>query len=269
MSDGLPPTSETPSRFRPFAEILFSLGFLSRLPVPFTKTLDPPALAQSMRFFAFAGAIIGALNGVLLVGLHFLHVPSLMAAAIACLFGIVITGGLHEDGLADSADGVFGGKDRDQRLAIMRDSRIGSFGAMALITCLCARIGAYDALFGLSPLVVISITAGVGAFSRAMVVDLLWATRAARTDGLSVLAGRPGRNAALFAIFTGGALTLAAGSFIKVESGVIAILAATAMTGVLRRIAMRMIGGQTGDICGATQVLVEITMLAIFTSMIG
>lgn len=269
MSDELPANAASARRLRPFAELLFSLGFLTRLPIPFTRTLDPPALSQSMRFFAVAGGIVGALNGLALVGLHVLHVPPLMAAAITCLLGTIVTGGLHEDGLADSADGLFGGKDRDQRLAIMRDSRIGSYGAVALITCLLARVGAYEALYGLAPITVILIAAAVGAFSRAMIVDMMWATRAARVDGLSVFAGRPGRNSALFAIFTGGVVTLAAGMTVKVESGVIAILAAAAVTGLLRRIAMRMIGGQTGDICGATQVLVEITMLAIFTSMIS
>jgi adenosylcobinamide-GDP ribazoletransferase len=269
MSDISPKEDERVGQFRPFAELIFSLAFLSRLPIPFARTLDPPPLSQSMRFFAIAGGLIGAANGLFLAGLHWFHVPHLIAAALACIFGIMLTGGLHEDGLTDSADGLFGGKSREQRLEIMRDSRIGSYGALALFSSLLVRVAAYDTLANLPALVLVPLVAAAGSFSRAMLVDLLWATRPARNDGLSVFAGRPGRNAALFAIACGGALTVAAGLNIKPESGIIAVLAAAAVTGLIRRYAMRQIGGQTGDICGAAQVLVEIVMLVIFASMLG
>ena len=269
MNDVLPPNDVRSEKFRPFAEIISSLSFLTRLPIPFAKTLDPPPLAQSMRFFALAGAIVGALNGLVLEGLQALHVPSLLAAALTCMFGLLVTGGLHEDGLADSADGLFGGKTREDRLHIMHDSRIGSFGAMALITCLLARVASYEALLALPAYACIAIVAATAAFSRAMVVDMMWATKSARSDGLSVLAGRPGRGAALFAIVTGGALAIVAGLNLRPESGVVAVLAAAGITGLIRRYAMRQIGGQTGDICGATQVLVEITMFVVFLAMIG
>ena len=269
MSDVLPPNDARPEKFRPFAELISSLSFLTRLPIPFARTIDPPALSQSMRFFAVAGAFIGALNGVVLVGLQALNVPSLLGAALTCIFGLMVTGGLHEDGLADSADGLFGGKTREDRLLIMRDSRIGSYGAMALMTCLLARAASYEVLLGLPVYACIAVMAATGAFSRAMVVDMMWATKSARSDGLSALAGRPGRNSALFAIVTGGALVFGAGLYLRPESGVVAVLAATGVTGLIRRYAMRQIGGQTGDICGATQVLVEITLFTVFLAMIG
>lgn len=269
MSDVVPPNDARPSNFRPFAELICSLSFLTRLPIPFARTLDMPSLAQSMRFFAVAGAGIGALNGLVLVGLHWLHVPPLLAAAITCMFGLMLTGSLHEDGLADSADGLFGGKTREDRLRIMRDSRIGSYGALALMTCLLARAASYEVLLALPASTCIIIMAAVGAFSRAMMVDMMWATKLARSDGLAVLAGRPRRNAALFSIITGGALVIAAGFMLRPESGVIAVLAATGVTGLIRRFAMRSIGGQTGDVCGATQIIVEITLFAVFLAMIG
>jgi adenosylcobinamide-GDP ribazoletransferase len=269
MSDTLPNTNGDNGKFRPFAELLFSLRFLTRLPVPFTKTLDPPALSQSMRFFGFAGALIGALNALVLLGLHFLHVPALLVATLTCALGALITGALHEDGLSDMMDGLFGGKSREQRLLIMRDSRIGNYGATALGLAFLARIAAYEALVTLPIVTVILLVAAAGAFSRAMMVDLMWATKSARDDGLSVFAGRPGRNSALFAIITGGALTIFAGLRIQNASGVVAILAACVVTALLRRVAMRLIGGQTGDVCGAVQVLSEISMLVVFTAMIG
>ncbi len=269
MSDATPPNDAREEKFRPFAEIIGSLSFLTRLPIPFARTLDMPPLAQSMRFFAVAGACIGGMNGLVLVGLQAINLPPLLAAAITCAFGLMLTGGLHEDGLADSADGLFGGKTREDRLLIMRDSRIGSYGTMALITCLLARAASYEALLALPAFVSISVMAATGAFSRAMVVDMMWATKSARSDGLSVLAGRPGRSAALFAIVTGGALVFFAGFTLRPESGVVAVLAAAAITGLIRRYAMRQIGGQTGDICGTTQVLAEIVMFAVFLAMIG
>jgi adenosylcobinamide-GDP ribazoletransferase len=268
MSDTPPRLDAATSQFRPFAELIFSMSFLTRLPIPFARTLDPPPLSQSMRLFAVAGGMIGAINGLVYVGLLFLHVPPLMSAAITLLIGLMINGGLHEDGLADSADGLFGGKTREQRLAIMRDSRIGSYGAMALITCLLARAGALLTLSDLPPLTIIAILAAAASFSRVMVVDLVWATRPARNDGLSVFAGQPQRSTALFAIVTGAALAICAGLLIKQESGVIAVLAAAAVTGLVRYYAIKLIGGQTGDICGATQILTELVMLAVYTAMI-
>ncbi len=270
MSDNQQNPATSTGRFRPFAEILLSLQFLTRLPIPFSRTIDPVPLAQAMRFFSAAGAVIAAVNGLVFLGLRFLHVPGLVAAAVTIGFGMVITGALHEDGLADSADGLFGGNTREERLEIMRDSRIGSYGASALILALLTRAALLQSLGALAPHQILLILASAGAFSRAMMVDLLWASRPARRDGLSALAGRPTRATAFFAIITGGALVIAAGFEIeRMEVGLIAIAAATAITGVIRAMASRLLGGQTGDICGATQVLSELGLLTVFAAIIN
>ncbi|MDE2445097.1 MAG: adenosylcobinamide-GDP ribazoletransferase [Alphaproteobacteria bacterium] len=269
MSDTSPPSSENHSRFRPFAEILMGLRFLTRLPIPFTRTIDPPRLVQAMRFFGVAGGIIGALNGAVLTGLHWLNIPSIIAAILACSFGLMVTGALHEDGLADSADGLFGGRDREHRLLIMKDSRIGSFGACALIMAIFLRVSIYQILLGLPWFTLCLVLAAAGAFSRAMVVDLLWATRPARSDGLSVMAGRPGRNGALFAIITAGLFTLYACAFVAADAGIWALAAAGLLTAAMRHMAIRHLGGQTGDICGAVQVIAELGMLIAIVTRIG
>ena len=269
MSDTSPHSPEIGGRFRPIVEILVSLRFLTRIPIPFMRTIDPPALAQSMRFFGIAGGLIGALNGFALISFSWLHLPAMMAAILACGFGLIITGALHEDGLADSFDGLFGGRDQEHRLLIMKDSRIGTFGASALMIALLLRVSAYVALLNLPIVWVILLLATTGAFSRAMVVDMMWATRPARSDGLSVLAGRPGRNSSLFAILTAGAFTLYACAFIRADTGIIALAAAGVLTALIRRAAMRMIGGQTGDICGAVQVIAELGMLMAIVTTIG
>lgn len=269
MSDTLSNSPENRRGFRPFAEILVSLRFLTRIPVPFVNTIDPPSLARSMRFFGVAGAIIGAVNGFVLVGLNWLHFPAMMTAILACGFGLVLTGALHEDGLADTADGLFGGRDQERRLLIMKDSRIGTYGALALMLALLLRISAYMTLLVLPGYIVIMLLAASGAFSRAMVVDMMWATKSARSDGLSASAGRPSRNSALIAILTSGIFTLYAGAFVFADAGILALAAASLLTAVVRRTAIRSIGGQTGDICGAVQVVAELGMLVAIAARIG
>jgi adenosylcobinamide-GDP ribazoletransferase len=269
MTDAPPDAPPKRGRIRPFAELLHGLRFLTRLPIPFAKTLDLPPLSQSMRLFPVAGALIGGLVGAALVGLNLAGMPSLLSAALAIAVGLAITGALHEDGLADTADGFGGGKTRDQRLEIMRDSRIGAFGTLALIAAVLVRVACYEDLSNMEPLAVISVLAAAGAFSRALMVDLMWATRPARADGLSVHAGTPGRNGAAFAIITAAAITIGAGTFLSPASGLIALAAGLAVTAYLRRLSVKLIGGQTGDVCGAVQVLSELAMLTAFVATKG
>ena len=267
MNDMPQPTSENTWKIRPFAETLLALSFLTRLPIPFVRTLDMPPLAQAMRFFPLAGAVIGAIIAGVLIGANMLGLPQLLAAAIALAAGTLVTGALHEDGLADVADGFGGGKTREHRLEIMRDSRIGTYGTIALVLSYLARAAIYETLSAAHPLTVLALLAGAAAFSRALVVDLLWATRPARSDGLSVFAGRPSRRSALFSLITGGVgAAAAAGVVLSPEISVAAIAAAGLMLALMRALCMRQIGGQTGDVCGAVQVLTELTMLSVYAS---
>ena len=267
MNDMPQPTSENTWKFRPFAETLLALSFLTRLPIPFVRTLDMPPLAQAMRFFPLAGAVIGAIIAGVLIGANMLGLPQLLAAVIALAAGTLVTGALHEDGLADVADGFGGGKTREHRLEIMRDSRIGTYGTIALVLSYLARAAIYETLSAAHPLTVLALLAGAAAFSRALVVDLLWATRPARSDGLSVFAGRPSRRSALFSLITGGVgAAAAAGVVLSPEISVAAIAAAGLMLALMRALCMRQIGGQTGDVCGAVQVLTELTMLSVYAS---
>jgi hypothetical protein len=138
------PTSENTWKIRPFAETLLALSFLTRLPIPFVRTLDMPPLAQAMRFFPLAGALIGCISAGVLIGANMLGLPSLLAAVIALSVGTLVTGALHEDGLADVADGFGGGKTREARLEIMRDSRIGTYGTIALVLSYIGRAAPYN-----------------------------------------------------------------------------------------------------------------------------
>jgi adenosylcobinamide-GDP ribazoletransferase len=269
MNDTSTPTSENTWKIRPFAETLLALSFLTRLPVPFVRTLDMPPLSQAMRFFPLAGALIGCISAGTLIGANMLGLPSLLAAAMALAVGALVTGALHEDGLADVADGFGGGKTREQRLEIMRDSRIGTYGSIALVLSYIARAAIYETLSGAQPIVILALFVSAAAFSRALMVDLLWATRPARSNGLSVFAGRPSRRSALFSLITGGVgAALAAGFVTSPEIAAIAIVAAGIMLALMRALSMRQIGGQTGDVCGAVQVLTELSMLTVYVTTI-
>jgi adenosylcobinamide-GDP ribazoletransferase len=243
-----------------------ALKFLTRLPIPFSKTIDPPPLNQTMRMFSVAGGLIGLMvAAVLLVG-RVSQLPPMLAAVFAAAAGLLITGALHEDGLADTADGLGGGKTRERRLDIMRDSRIGTYGALALIVAIAARVAAYVSLLDMSAFALVTIIVATQSFSRALVVDLLWATPPARANGLSAYAGQPPRSVAMFAIIIGLGLTLLAGYFTRFENAVFALALGLAAVAAVRWQAIRLIGGQTGDICGAAQVACDVLMLTAFVA---
>ena len=174
MDDAKPlPNAPAPEGLRPLPELVHAAKFLTRLPIPLSRTLDPPPLAETMRMFSVVGALIGSgITAVLFVG-HYLQLPQLLVAVFAVAFGLLVTGALHEDGLADTADGLGGGKTRERRLEIMRDSRIGSYGTLALIVAVGARVACYAALLKLSPIAILSVVVACQSFSRAMMVGLV------------------------------------------------------------------------------------------------
>jgi len=152
----------------------------------------------------------------------------------------------------------------------MKDSRIGAHGTLVLIITVLARASLLTALLDLPPEGIITLTAGAAAFSRALMVDLLATTRPARSNGLSVLAGQPTRQTGFLAIAIGGlAAGLAAYSHLSWMVALVGLAAAGLALGAVRALAMRKIGGQTGDVCGAAQVMAETAMLAVFAAAIG
>jgi len=237
------------------ADLRGALGLLTRLPLPG----DPgPAIARGARAawaWPLAGVLVGVLAGAVGGGSLWLGLPATLAAALVLATQAIVTGALHEDGLADSADGLWGGQTRDRRLEIMRDSRIGSYGVLALTLSLLIRWSALTALAGhLWPALIVC-----GALSRAAMAVLMAALPPARPGGLSQSVGRPpARTAALAcALAVGGAAALAGWGIVAL----IAVIAAVTLACGL--IARARIGGQTGDILGACQQLTEIAGLCV------
>lgn len=242
-----------------------ALRFFTRLPVPPpdpAETFDIGTMAPAL---PLVGAIIGLIGAfVLLLGLA-LNLGGLIAGSLAVAAMIVATGGLHEDGLADAADSL-GGYDAQRRLEIMKDSRIGSFGVLALVLGLLLRVGTLEALSDASPWPAAAGLIAAAAASRLAGLWLLHALPPARASGLSASAGRPDGRALLLA---GAAAILMSAALVIPSLGTIpligALLAASLATYGVQSLAMRLYGGQTGDVAGAAISLAEIAFLLALT----
>jgi adenosylcobinamide-GDP ribazoletransferase len=225
--------------------ILAALMLLTRLPVRVARPMAPAAFARAYGWFPAVGALVGAVGGLVLWGAGG-AVPPLAAALLAVAAQVLLTGGLHEDGLADVADGFGGGRDRERRLAIMRDSRIGTYGALALVLGVGLRVALLAPLAGTAEAV--WTLAAVGALSRAPLGTMARAMPPARTDGLAVSQGRPSGLVALAAAALGIAIAAAC-----VPGWPGAAAGAAAGAGAVALLALRRIGGVTGDVHGAAQ----------------
>jgi adenosylcobinamide-GDP ribazoletransferase len=237
-------------------DLLVASMFLTRLPIRSATPWRDDDLTSSVVMFPVIGGFIGLFGAAVYAGATALNLPSFLAASLTLAALIAITGALHEDGLADIADGFGGGRTRDDKLRIMRDSRLGSYGALALGLGLLLRIGALAALA--EPAVVASALIATGALSRAVMPIAMVGMARARSDGLAVRAGRPhpGRAGAAFLI-----AILLAGLCLAWPQALIVLLAVSLAAGLLLLLAQRQIGGLTGDVIGALQQTAEITGL--------
>jgi adenosylcobinamide-GDP ribazoletransferase len=206
-----------------------------------------------------AGLAVG-LIGVLVLWLSGrLGLPSFMRAGLATAALVAATGALHEDGLADAADGFGGGATRSDKLEIMRDSRIGAYGALALALALILRIGALAAALDGGSWRAAAALLLVAALSRAGALIPLALLKPARADGAGASAGRLDSAALAAAWGTGLVIALALGLVaLGVGRALIAALAGGAGALAVVALARRQIGGQTGDVAGAAQQCAEI-----------
>jgi len=269
MSEPMETTQSMPARFWQMLSIDLAqaLRFYSRLPVPALPwEQNPHALPdfpRLARVLPLAGLVLGALPALVMAGALGLDLGPWLAAMLAVGAMTVTTGAFHEDGLADTADS-FGGATRERRLDIMRDSRIGSFGAAALILALALRIGALATLIsrsdGTAAAAAILITAALCRTAGLMPLVFL---PPARLEGASYAVGQPPREsfwtAAGLAAFVAIVLGVLGG---LPFSGILLMIVLSALSGYgMIRFADRHIQGQTGDIAGATQQVAEIAAL--------
>jgi adenosylcobinamide-GDP ribazoletransferase len=235
------------------AEFVSAFGLLSRLPA---DRLAPQAgyadAGNSVWAYPLVGVAVGAIGGLVYWLATSLGVPPMVAAVFAIGAMVLSTGGLHEDGLADTADGFGGGADKERKLEIMRDSRIGSYGVIALVLVFALRIGTITALG--DPAAVVAVLVAAAALSRGGMGLFMHLIDQARSEGLSASVGRPdvGRSAeaaALAALI--GFLVLPPGA------ALVAVIGATFGMSAVGIFAIRQIGGQTGDVVGAAGIAAE------------
>ncbi len=238
------------------SDLFEAVGLLTRLPLRGRFTRGAQA--------AWAWPLAGALVALIAAGLGSLAarsgLPAPFAAGLVLGAQIMLTGALHEDGLADCADGFWGGHDPARRLEIMKDSHIGTYGVLALGLTLLLRWVAIATLLDAGTILAPFVAAAL--LSRAPMAVVMSALPPARAGGLGHSVGQPSRQTA--ALATGLALVLAA--LLLGWGTVVPAFWIVVTTAAVAALAHGKIGGQTGDVLGATQQLAEITALSLIAA---
>ncbi len=258
-----------PPRFAPPASLAqhrqdaaLALVFLTRLPLPIAGPLADGAAARAMGWFPLVGGLVGGIGGLVAALAGLAHLPPLAAALLGLAAMVAVTGGLHEDGGADVADGFGGGRDTARKLEIMRDSRVGSYGVLALVFSVGLRAAAIAALLAAGSETAIAALVAAGALSRAGLAALAAHLPPARRDGLAAAQGTPARATVRLAAGLGLAVAFVGVGWLALP----AALAAAGATALMGALARRQIGGHTGDVFGAAQQVAEIAALLTLTA---
>jgi adenosylcobinamide-GDP ribazoletransferase len=239
-------------------QLLIGFAFLTRLRLRPSGGSPQLPLAEAAWSFPVVGAAVGALGALVALIARWWGLPPLAVGLLALAATALATGALHEDGLADTADGFGGGATAERKLEIMRDSRIGTYGVLALLLILGLRASALAALgeVGVGALLWGLVASHAGA--RAVLPALMHRLPAARDAGLGHAAGVPDGTQAMQAAAIGAIILLVGLGF---GGGVSAIVAAILVAAGMSALARRQIGGLTGDVLGATEQLVETAIL--------
>ncbi|MHA6641997.1 adenosylcobinamide-GDP ribazoletransferase [Mesorhizobium sp. A623] len=245
-----------PSPRQALADIALSLVFFTRLPLPIIN-FRGRTLAQAIWAAPIAGLAVALIGGAIYTVATYCGLAAAPSAALTLASMALATGCLHEDGLSDVADGFGGGKSREQKLEIMRDSRIGAYGAVALGLSLLIRWSALSE-FGSVTAVVCSLIAAHMA-SRGLAGAFMHLLPPARADGLSAGAG----TVSLKVAGVGAVLGAAALFFLGISGAITALVLLIALSFGFRLICLKQVGGHTGDTVGALQQLSEIVILLV------
>jgi adenosylcobinamide-GDP ribazoletransferase len=240
-----------------------AVAFLTRLPMPHPEGAMPANFVRACRMFPLVGAGIGGAVGLFCLGMRIMGLPDLAAAALALGASAILTGALHEDGLADVADGFGGGRDPAAKLEIMRDSRLGTYGAVVLLVSFAAKLSALAAIP--DGYVVPSLIA-THALARGVLPAMSMNLPYARKDGLARNAGQPD---AATATMAGGLALVIALLSLSWTNALYAALAAGLSGLGMARLAMRQIGGQTGDVLGGAEQVSETAILVLLAARLA
>ncbi len=241
---------------REFNLLLCAIQFLTRLPVPAPRGFQSDWIARSAKYFPLVGAMVGLFAaGVLLLSAKVWSgwIPVLLCTA----FSVFITGAFHEDGLADTADGLGGGQTREKRLIIMKDSRLGTYGAVTLVLCLALKVSALTAMS--VPVAALSLIAGHTVSRAAAVIVMCVLPYAGDVDVAKVKPtpiGVKWSECAIATIFGCAAFFL-----VPFDQALYGLCLGGLFAGFVMLSAHKLIGGQTGDVLGGVQQVFEVGFL--------
>ncbi len=243
---------------------LFSLamGFFSRLPMPKNTPYSEERMNRSGRYFSTVGLLLGVLCGGVFLLLDAV-LPSAIAIFLMMSFSLMLTGAFHEDGLTDMADGIGGGMTLERRLTIMKDSRIGTYGASALIMALLGKWVLLNELVSMAGLFMIIVTGYT--FSRAIAASLIYDMPYVSdldTSKSKPLANKQTKGELAFLMLIGLLPSLWFG---LAFTCVLAFVAYVFRVGFKKWLIAR-IGGFTGDCLGAAQQLMELLIYIVFVA---
>ena len=214
-------------------------------------------LADTVRAWPVVGVLVGALAGAALWLGASAGLSPLAASFVALIVAALATGALHEDGLADVADGFGGGADKAKKLRIMRDSHIGTYGVLALVLAVGMKAGSLSGFN--DPALAAAAVIVAHTLSRAVLPMVMVVLAPARTSGLGKAAGRPKREDAAMAAAIGVLIAVLA---LGVGPGLVATALAALGVAAVAWLAQRHIGGYSGDVLGAAQQVAEVLVLA-------
>ena len=239
-----------------------ALHFLTRIPTPFVIDYTPERLNSASRYYPIVGAIIGSVAAIAFF-LASLALPTIVAVLIATAATALLTGAFHEDGLADTFDGISGAYDRTRSLEIMTDSRIGTFGALALIIVISTKVAALSSLADITTIITALIAAHI--ISRTSIVIVQATSTYARTTGIAGPQDQPFKPINTTIATVTALVTIAALALILSPTAAL-LTTAGAITGhiLIRLYFQPKLKGHTGDTLGATQ---QITELAIYIAL--
>lgn len=258
-------------RSRWLGDLRLAMMLLTRLPAGKSGDSDDATVARAAWIFPVVGLMVGAAGGGIFMLASYLGLGMASAALLAMGTQVLLTGALHEDGLADTADGFGGGRNRERKLEIMRDSRIGTYGVVALILVLSLRFTALqdiasnllsisdelDEATGQNSAVIIALMAA-GALSRAAMAVVWYLLPPARQDGLAAGSGTVSFGAAATAAILAALIAFAA---LPGFAFIVACAAATVLAIAVAALAQWQIRGHTGDVLGAAQQVAEVGVL--------
>lgn len=239
-------------------DIPVALVFMTRLPLP---ALPASAFERgniATWAYSFAGLVLGILTALIWLVSGWLGFSPTLQAGVSLAALALMTGALHEDGLADTADGFWGGNDTTRRLEIMKDSRIGSYGVLALVFVIGLR------WFGLTETGISALIAA-SCLSRAILPVMMYFGPFARQDGLAKSVGRPPKTSVVVSVVIALAVAWACVGGVGM---LIAALAVFLVGECMHKLAKYKVGGVTGDVLGATQQLTDLAALLALATLL-